>query len=302
MHAISYILLAQPSRGDSFREGFRSRGTSGHDDVLLGLLIVAALVAGMWAISRLVGLRRQRRGYNNPWRLFWALCKAHRLNWSDSWLLRRVARDQNLHDPGRLFLEEERWEKSNLGPRFALENPRLKALRKRIFGAAAEGPMVGPTLTARACRRPGRAAAVSQSAQPDARHAALDGGEVTGRGMASTVADPGRHHSPWLRAFGDGTTVAVPLLLAVGTFRRGAALGAGCAGLRRAGGPADVAGRPRAAAESLHRTRLLIIHLLLELVELHDLDVVALGVARISPLWATKFCSELLSGTGPTTR
>ena len=123
MDAISYILFAEHSRGESFREGFRSRGTTGHDDVLLGLLIVATLVAGMWAISRLVSLRRQRRGYNSPWRLFWALCKAHRLSWSDSWLLRRVARDQGLRDPGRLFLEAQRWEEKNLGPRFALEIP-----------------------------------------------------------------------------------------------------------------------------------------------------------------------------------
>ena len=144
MHAISYILLAEPSRSDSFREGFRSRGAAGHDDVLLGLLIVATLVAGMWAISRLVGLRRQRRGYNSPWRLFWALCKAHRLTWSESWLLRRVARDQGLRDPGRLFLEAQRWEEKNLGPRFALEYPRLKALRKRIFGEAARDAEVEP--------------------------------------------------------------------------------------------------------------------------------------------------------------
>ncbi len=137
MDVISYIVFAQHSRGESFREGFRSRGTTGHDDVLLGLLIVATLVAGMWAISRLVSLRRQRRGYSSPWRLFWALCEAHRLNWSDSWLLRRVARDQGLRDPGRLFLEEERWEENALGPRFAAEYPRLKALRNEVFGAAA---------------------------------------------------------------------------------------------------------------------------------------------------------------------
>ena len=94
----------------------------------------------MWAVSRLVSLRRQRRGYNSPWRLFWALCKAHRLNWSDSWLLRRVARDQDLRDPGRLFLEAERWEEKNLGPRFALEYPRLKALRNQIFGEPLRSP------------------------------------------------------------------------------------------------------------------------------------------------------------------
>ena len=51
-------------------------------------------------------------------------------------LLRRVARDQGLRDPGRLFLEIQRWEEKNLGPRFSADFPRLKALRNRIFGAA----------------------------------------------------------------------------------------------------------------------------------------------------------------------
>ncbi len=107
--------------------------------MLLGLLIVAALVAGMWAISRLLGLRR-RGGYNSPWRLFADLCKAHNLNWSERWLLRRVARHQGLRDPGRLFLEAERWEENNLGPAFVLEYPRLKALQTRILGTAAAKP------------------------------------------------------------------------------------------------------------------------------------------------------------------
>ncbi len=155
MHVTSYILLAQTSRGESFREGFRNRGAQGHDDMLLGLLIVATIVAGMWAISRLVGLRRQRRGYHSPWRLFWALCKAHRLNWSDSWLLRRVARNQGLHDPARLFLEAERWEENSLGPRFALEYSRLRALKDRIFGETTRGPIIEPVLRpARQSTRP----------------------------------------------------------------------------------------------------------------------------------------------------
>jgi hypothetical protein len=134
MNAITFILFAQQTRGDLFREGFRSRGATGYDDVLLGLLIVATIVAGMWAISRLVSLRRQRRGYSHPWKLFWALCKAHQLNWSDSWLLRRCARDLGLREPGRIFLEAELWDGKNLGSRFALEAPRLKSLREQLFG------------------------------------------------------------------------------------------------------------------------------------------------------------------------
>ncbi len=153
MPAISYFLMAEPSRGESFREGFRNRGAAGHDDVLLGLLIVATLIAGVWAVSRLVGLRRRRRGYNSPWRLFWALAKAHHLTWSESWLLRRVARDQGIRHPGRLFLESQLWDEKGLGSRFALELPRLKTLRKRIFGvendASAEPAVRQPVQSAR---------------------------------------------------------------------------------------------------------------------------------------------------------
>jgi len=139
MDVLSGILFADTSRGGSFGESFRNRGTTGYDDVLVGLLIVAALLAGMWAVSRLVGLRR-RGGVNSPWRLFWALCKAHHLSWSDSRLLRRVARHQGLREPGRLFLEPERWEEKGLGPRFAAEYSRLKSLRNQIFGAAVADP------------------------------------------------------------------------------------------------------------------------------------------------------------------
>jgi hypothetical protein len=147
MHLTSILLIADQTRGDLFREGFKSRGATGHDDVLLGLLIVATLVAGMWAISRLVSLRRKRRGYNNPWKLFWALGKAHQLTWSDVWLLRRVARALGLRQPGRLFLEAELWEEKKLGPRFALEAPRLKILRDKLFGGANKGPRSMPPVS-----------------------------------------------------------------------------------------------------------------------------------------------------------
>ena len=143
MNLIACILFAQRSRGESFREGFRSRGTTGHDDVLLGLLIVVALLAGMWAISRLVSQRR-RGAYSSPRQLFRALCQAHHLSWSDSRLLRRVARDQGLREPARLFLEIQRWEEKNLGPRLATHYARLKSLRTQIFGPAVTNPTGEP--------------------------------------------------------------------------------------------------------------------------------------------------------------
>ena len=154
MDVISHILLAQHSRGESFREGFRSRGTTGHDDVLLGLLIVAALVAGHVGRFAAGKPAAAARDTTAPWRLFWALCKAHGLNWSESWLLCRVARAQGLRDPGRLFLEAQRWEEKNLGPRFALEYPRLQVLRNRIFGSAEPDAAAEPATACAASAAP----------------------------------------------------------------------------------------------------------------------------------------------------
>ena len=134
------VLLAQSNRGDSLSESFRTHAGTGREDVLLGLLMVATLVAGLWATSRLLGLRRRRRGYHNPWQLFWALCKAHGLNWSDRSLLGRLARHHRLRDPARLFLEAQRWDEQSLGPAFALEFVRLRTLRKQIFDGAARSP------------------------------------------------------------------------------------------------------------------------------------------------------------------
>jgi hypothetical protein len=130
--------LAETSRGASLSESFRSHAGMGRDDVLLGLLMAVALLAGLWAATRLLGMRRRRRGYHNPWQLFRALAKAHRLRWSDRSLLARLARQQNVRDPARLFLEAQLWDEQALGPAFALEFARLRTLRKQIFDAGSQ--------------------------------------------------------------------------------------------------------------------------------------------------------------------
>jgi hypothetical protein len=126
-------LFAEMSRGASLSESFRSHPGMGGEDVLLGLLMAVALVAGLWAATRLLGMKRRRRGYYNPWQLFRALAKAHRLTWSDRMLLRRIARQQSRRDPARVFLEMQLWDEQALGHAFALEFVRLRTLRKQIF-------------------------------------------------------------------------------------------------------------------------------------------------------------------------
>ena len=86
-----HFLYCWPRVGPSLSRSFRSHGGMGRDEVLLGLLMLVAVMAGLWAVSRLMGLRRRRRGFNNPWQLFQELCKVHHLSWSDGWLLRHRA-------------------------------------------------------------------------------------------------------------------------------------------------------------------------------------------------------------------
>jgi hypothetical protein len=126
-------LFADTSRGASLSESFRSHAGMGREDVLLGLLMAVALVAGLWAATRLLGMKRRRRGYYSPWQLFRALAKAHRLTWSDRMLLRRIARQQSRRDPARVFLEMQLWDEQALGHAFALEFVRLRTLRKQVF-------------------------------------------------------------------------------------------------------------------------------------------------------------------------
>jgi hypothetical protein len=143
MNLAPSILLAEVNRGAGLSESFRHRPGIDNDDVLLAVLMAAALLVGLWAASRLMGLRRQRRGYSSPRQLFLALCKAHHLTWSDRSLLARVARHHGLRDPGRLFLEFQRWDEQVLGPAFALELVRLRELRKQIFEGAGRGGTSG---------------------------------------------------------------------------------------------------------------------------------------------------------------
>jgi hypothetical protein len=126
-------LFADVTRGASLSESFRNHSGMGRDDVLLGLLMAVAVVAALWAATRLLGLRRRKAGYNNPWQLFRALAKVHQLTWSDRTLLTRVARKQSPRDPARLFLEMQLWNEQALGGSFALEFVRLRTLRKQLF-------------------------------------------------------------------------------------------------------------------------------------------------------------------------
>ena len=129
------ILLAERSRLDSLSSGFRGRRARFQkEDLVIGLLILGGIALAVWILSYALKFQEQRRSRPGPLRLFLSLCKAHRLRWSQRWLLWRVARARQLRDPARLFLEPEMLETADLGRSFETRQAQLNRIRHRLFG------------------------------------------------------------------------------------------------------------------------------------------------------------------------
>jgi hypothetical protein len=126
------ILLAQRGRVDSLSSGFRGRRFETRD-IVICLSVVAGVAVAVGLLSYLLRIQERRRGRPSPLRLFLSLCKAHRLRWSQRWLLWRVARAQRLRDPARLFLEPRRLLPAGLGLRFEGRWAQLEEIYDRLF-------------------------------------------------------------------------------------------------------------------------------------------------------------------------
>ena len=138
-------LLAQRSRLEEVTSVLRNRPSQIDTQyVLTGLLVLTAIVLAMWLLSQILARQERRKSYNSAWMMFFSLCKAHGLSWSDRWFLWRVARHQRLRDPARLFLEPERLADDNLSPALRLRQAQWKGLRGRLF-ADLEGTAGGPS-------------------------------------------------------------------------------------------------------------------------------------------------------------
>ena len=129
------ILLAQQNRLDEIAAGLRGRRTRfDTQDIIIFLLVVVGIAVAAWGLSYLLRVEERRRGHARPLRLFLSLCKAHRLRWSEQWLLWRVARAQRLRDPARLFLEPQRLEAVGRGRSFQTRQAQFRQIRDRLFG------------------------------------------------------------------------------------------------------------------------------------------------------------------------
>ncbi|HUT09489.1 MAG TPA: hypothetical protein VMY42_03260 [Thermoguttaceae bacterium] len=127
-----HILWAQGDRFEGLSRGFKGRRIDS-GELVTSLLIVLSILLAVWLLSYTSSLRERRGAYASPLRLFLSLCKAHRLAWSEQWLLWRVAKAQRLRDPARLFLEPDRLEPQNLDPSSRMRMDRIKRLRDRLF-------------------------------------------------------------------------------------------------------------------------------------------------------------------------
>jgi len=128
------FLPAEEDRMQGLFRAFRAaQAREGTDEVLYGLMILAGIVVAIFILSLLVNSRQRQKSYASPWGLFFSLCRAHKLNWKERWLLWRLARLEQLADPGRLFLEPQWFAAISLPGALRQRAKQLKSIRDRLF-------------------------------------------------------------------------------------------------------------------------------------------------------------------------
>ena len=140
MHALSLNhLLVGEERLEYLTRGFRERPTQvDFSQVMLGVAVLIAFVVMLWILSRWVDYRKARGPSNSRLGLFFSLCRAHELKWSEWLLLWRVSRRHRLRDPARVFIEPERLDPAGLGRRFRSRKPQLEKLSNQLYSGLAQ--------------------------------------------------------------------------------------------------------------------------------------------------------------------
>ncbi len=125
---------ADATRWHSMGSGFRgSRARIDANDLVVGLLILAAAAGGVFLLTRLLSRQDRQRRHNNPRGLFRNLCGAHGLDRPSRRLLGQLARWQKLPHPAQLFLEPDRFRAEALSPKLRQQLPALEKIRDQIF-------------------------------------------------------------------------------------------------------------------------------------------------------------------------
>jgi hypothetical protein len=129
----TFLPAEQDRMQDLFRAFRAAQAREGMDEVVYGLLILAGILVAIFILSLVFNSRRRQKSYTSPWGLFLSLCRAHKLNWKERWLLWRLARLEQLADPARLFLEPEWFAAASLPGALRQRAKQLKSIRDRLF-------------------------------------------------------------------------------------------------------------------------------------------------------------------------
>ncbi|HUY89943.1 MAG TPA: hypothetical protein VMV10_14500 [Pirellulales bacterium] len=124
----------------SLAQGFHGKEDELTPATVLSVLLVATgLFLGIWLLSRWATRKERSGSYRSSSGLFRALCRAHRLDRKQRWLLRRLARGRKLPQPAALFLRPDCFAPSTLGPEMQTDGEAVQALGKILFGESQAG-------------------------------------------------------------------------------------------------------------------------------------------------------------------
>jgi hypothetical protein len=101
-------------------------------DVWIGLAVVTAVAVVLLLVSKFVARRQSTKRSFSPPGLFNQLCQAHALDRAATKALWRLARQDELEHPARLFLEPERFDRPS--PVIEADRETYRQLKSRLFG------------------------------------------------------------------------------------------------------------------------------------------------------------------------
>jgi len=143
--SLSFSLLAQhqPQEQHTLAEASehfrRTKSKFDASDAFIGLAFILALTLGIFLLKKLLERSERQSGYRHAGKLFKELCQAHELSHSERRLLRRLAGNQQIEDPGRMFIEPERFDVSRIPESLAKRREEIFALRDRLFASNNRG-------------------------------------------------------------------------------------------------------------------------------------------------------------------
>ena len=97
------------------------------------LLITCAIFAVLIVLGAIYQIIQTRQSYNSPKKLFWELCRAHHLSWTERWLLWKLAKWLALENPAVIFIDAGCFDPQKMPSVFAPNVKDFEKMKKRLF-------------------------------------------------------------------------------------------------------------------------------------------------------------------------